>query len=1116
MGVMRRIPVLLTLLVACDAGAPDTGPSASGQADDLLRARAAAFFIPGPHRKLGEARDALAPLVARSDARLDDLLRGAIVEFHDLTADDQAGVVLLERAAALAPDDLTLRWIRGNYSWRAFELEGAQADFRFVVQRDPGDAAARLLLADVADALGDLDTAVEQYRAVRELGLGPNGPFYVQATYKLFSTLYRLAKDDAERDVASDLRLEYDQLTKEGIESADDTTLWLGRYGDVRPSAPVAVADGAPRAPDFGSFGDARSLGGGALGLTVADLDGDGTTERLAWGAGGVERVAPDGSRSSVTPLPATRLRMADLDGGDPDEAGHAPALELLVMGDGAATLLDRGEGGSWAPAAGAPLPTDATVHDGLFADLDHDGGLDVVLATSDGLRWVRHDAREDAGRLAFTDATPPTFAVGACTSVAIEDIDGNQAVDLVAVAGERLVVLAGLWGGVFEDRTETWGLDEVVADARTAAGGLWLEDLDADGRVDLLLADASGLSARLGSADGFSAPLPVSLDGDVPATLVAEDLDADGLVDLVGRDEDGSVRAWRGPVVGRDAPLVAATLHTGSAGSALTLADVDGDHALDLLLAGPDASAEVPGGGAPGKAFTLQLEGHKDNARGVGAIVDVLVGSTYRRIFWDGDPVLIGLGSAPHADVLFVRWPNGVHQRAFELVAGATHRLPQDEGLTGSCPFLYTWNGETYEFISDVLGTTPLGLPMTPDMMVPFDHDEWVRVAGDQLVPRNGRLDLVITEELREVTYLDRVELHAIDHPAGVEIQPNEAFTFPPFLPHHVHTLSDVRAPSRVTASTGEDVTELVSALDGRHARPFTHRSPRYRGLAEPWSLEIELAEDGATLAAAPRIRLALTGWLLWGDASVNMSAASHPDIAFEPPRLSVPDGDGWRSAGPPIGFIAGKTKTMLVDITDLVDPADPRIRLDTTLALSWDAIRVVLDDDDAPTVQTALEAEVADLAYRGFSARLDDPTGEHEELFVWAEQDLARWDQHPGRYTRYGDVLPLLGAIDDRYVIMGSGDALTLSFPADALPPLKEGWTRDWLLFLDGWAKDRDPNTVACRTVEPLPFHGMDGYPPRESRGFPATADELAWDAEWNTREAAVLVERLAARTR
>ncbi|MCI0457774.1 MAG: hypothetical protein L0Z62_12455, partial [Gemmataceae bacterium] len=47
----------------------------------------------------------------------------------------------------------------------------------------------------------------------------------------------------------------------------------------------------------------------------------------------------------------------------------------------------------------------------------------------------------------------------------------------------------------------------------------------------------------------------------------------------------------------------------------------------------------------------------------------------------------------------------------------------------------------------------------------------------------------------------------------------------------------------------------------------------------------------------------------------------------------------------------------------------------------------------------------------------------------------------------------------IDDRFVIMGAGDALTVRFDATECPPLPAGWRRDFLLFLDGWAKDRDP---------------------------------------------------------
>jgi hypothetical protein len=57
-----------------------------------------------------------------------------------------------------------------------------------------------------------------------------------------------------------------------------------------------------------------------------------------------------------------------------------------------------------------------------------------------------------------------------------------------------------------------------------------------------------------------------------------------------------------------------------------------------------------------------------------------------------------------------------------------------------------------------------------------------------------------------------------------------------------------------------------------------------------------------------------------------------------------------------------------------------------------------------------------------------------------------------------------------------MKGGDAVRLAFDAAALPPLPEGWSRDYLVVLDGWDKDADKNTVAGQTVEPLPFHGMD----------------------------------------
>ncbi len=82
------------------------------------------------------------------------------------------------------------------------------------------------------------------------------------------------------------------------------------------------------------------------------------------------------------------------------------------------------------------------------------------------------------------------------------------------------------------------------------------------------------------------------------------------------------------------------------------------------------------------------------------------------------------------------------------------------------------------------------------------------------------------------------------------------------------------------------------------------------------------------------------MTGWFYWTDASVNMAAARTPGVEFVPPILQVPDGaGGWSADGPPVGFPAGKTKTMVIDVTDILDRDDPRLRVFTTLRLYWDS---------------------------------------------------------------------------------------------------------------------------------------------------------------------------------
>ena len=110
--------------------------------------------------------------------------------------------------------------------------------------------------------------------------------------------------------------------------------------------------------------------------------------------------------------------------------------------------------------------------------------------------------------------------------------------------------------------------------------------------------------------------------------------------------------------------------------------------------------------------------------------------------------------------------------------------------------------------------------------------------------------------------------------------------------------------------------------------------------------------------------------------------------------------------------------------------------------------------------------------------------------------------WRPITGAYTRYGDVLPLLDKPDDMYIVMAPGDETTLRFDATAAPPPPAGWTRDFLLYSDGWIKDADMNTALGNTVGPLPFHAIKEYPYAAGESYPTDATRQQYLREYNTR--------------
>jgi hypothetical protein len=171
--------------------------------------------------------------------------------------------------------------------------------------------------------------------------------------------------------------------------------------------------------------------------------------------------------------------------------------------------------------------------------------------------------------------------------------------------------------------------------------------------------------------------------------------------------------------------------------------------------------------------------------------------------------------------------------------------------------------------------------------------------------------------------------------------------------------------------------------------------------------------------------------------------------------------------------------------------------------MEIYWDHVFLSTTASEAPVRLTTLEPVAADLHARGYSRvyRKGGRYGPH--WFAYEDVSTeARWQPITGTFTRYGDVLSPLLQSDDRYVIMAPGDEVTLQFDASVPPALGPGWSRDFLIYTDGWIKDADLNTATGNTVEPLPFHDMSRYPYGIDESYPTGEEHRRYLREYNTR--------------
>lgn len=1029
----------------------------------------------------------------------------------------------LKKAHELAPDSGDIDALLGLLAEKQGRVGDAVSQFRKAREKKPRDVAVLYALAQAVSKEGGANSQAEYQKLMEEiLKIQPNNlPVLMeralaahrnqdQAAFR--DTLVRFAK--LEPGWKEETRQTFANLRKGVDDTPKEIPLLLARFGNV-----LLPERGYSRdkffimpEPRFVGMPLQQFLRLDPMRATPAPPDNELSFQ--------FETLVAKDDKAWDVVKPVwllTEAQRAELVEGDAGARKvNAIKPSLFVANANGVRRLDAA--GPVLPFPGGPKSNAPSAAGVLAVDWDNDFRVDLVLAGAGGLRIWQQKADGTFADVSSKTALPVDILDGNYYGVWAADLESDSDLDFIAARSEGApVVLRNNGDGTFKAMEPFAGVKNVRSFA-------WA-DLDNDGSVDAVFLDAAGaLHVFANDRGGLFSPWPLPKDAGSFLAMTIADLNADGGLDIVAQRSDGAIvrisdvdKRHRWEI----AELARWTLPKEAAAGSLNLlaADMDNNGAVDLIVGGHDATAifladeqnklaaprnlqvtplavvdldndgrldllGINREGKPAKGTNQSKKGyraqtlrplanprpgdHRINSFALGGEMEIRAGAVVQKQPISGPVVHFGLGAEAATDVARVVWPNGVPQWEFDLAGD--HTIAVMQRLSGSCPFLFTFDGEGMHFAGDFMWGTPLGMYINGQNIGDFPQTtEWLKIPGKHLVPRDGVYDLRVHANLWETDYFDQLALIVVDHPPNTEVHVDERFFLTPTRPR-LHVTTPAKPVARAWDHHGKEATDEIRSLDGIYLDRF--KRGKFQGVAEDHWVEIDLGAD------APRegpVLLVARGWLHPTNSSINVALSQGKHEMPKPLSLEVPDGNGgWKVASPALGFPAGKVKTMLIRL-DEVDPMDiPRkVRLRTSMEIYWDFIGYAVELDPKLAKLQRPEMSTAELRYRGVVA-MTQKNASSPEVPLYDKVILGGqpWRDLTGYHTRFGDVRELLAKVDDRYVIANAGDEIALRFPAPPLPD--KGWQRDFIWECDGWTRDGDMNTRFGNTVLPLPEHG------------------------------------------
>jgi tetratricopeptide (TPR) repeat protein len=936
------------------------------------------------------------------------------------------------------------------------------------------------------------------------------------------------------------------------------------RFVDVTKEAGLSSRLTVPTSKDINTY-----FGPGAC---FFDYDGDGKTDLFLadngpHGGMSLYHNVGNGTFEDVTTAAGidSGAHAVSCSSGDFDNDG---APDLAVGSDVLLMLHNEKNGKFKNVSASVGVKSEGNNFGVTFIDYDHDGDLDLYVTRARRNRtdvellfddWPGNLMFRNNGNSTFSDVTGELGVEGKGHSLSAigTDFNNDRAIDLVVSGGHIGPDGSGAGMLLYENPREGKFREVYPIPDREATNGLAVLDFDHDGWMDIAATGYGGIFLwRNDRGKSFErVALPVTNWAEAYG-VAAIDYDNDGWVDLVAvgetKEGKGEIKLFRnlGPDgfkdVTTDVGLDKIQLKDPRA---IITGDYDNDGATDLLITqnhGPAVLLKNEGGNQ-NHWLRLSLKGLADNKSAIGTKVEVFSGGTRQKFEIYGSngylgqsstDIVVGLGDSKEADIVRMLWPTGVLQDEIQIAGDRQQNIQEIDRRGSSCPTLFVWNGDRYEFVADMLGAGVVGHWVGPGQRDVPRPVEWIKIDRGMIREKEANADLRsqtsdvgpnglakvqgprsdarllsfrFMEPLEEAVYLDQVRVLAIDHPADTEVYPNEYFASnPPYPPFKVveSNIRDAKPPAGAWDEHGHDV--LPDLLAHHYFGDFS--LTQFQGFAQPHSLTLDLGE---AYRGGP-LWLLLHGEVEYFSAN-SMYAASQAGVHAISPYVEAlvqngNDAQGkWKRVVDDMGFPAGGPRTMTADLTGKLPVGTRKIRITTNLQVYWDSILVDRTRQNSELRNHAERQSVrltpvplarADLEFHGYPLKIEGKPAGNVQYIYETVSATGPYTRPSGTYTRYGDVLPLLTATDDKLAVFGSGDEVQLDFDPSKLPALPEGWVRDYFFAANGYEKDMDFYAAEGNFVAPLPFLSMGDYPYAPKQSFPLDDAHVNYLLEYNTR--------------